>query len=85
MRNKQVKHISQMDFSGIIAPIIAVYKNPMDFPGKIVAKAFETGALTQTIMTRKSLKEMQKELKKTGLVFHKRTPHDHPSLVGIWI
>lgn len=85
MRDKQVENITQISLNKIRFPIIAVYKNPLDYPGKVVARVFDLNIPTEIMLLKETVEEMQQELKKTGMVFVQRTPNDHPSLVGTWI
>ena len=85
MQEKRVESVTQIDFRGMKMPIIAVYENPKDFPGMIVARVFEMNYPTDTIMVKSSLTEMQQDISKIGMIFLPRTKQDDPKLIGTWI
>ena len=85
MHQKQLESIEQVNLNRFKFPIIAVYENPKDFPGRIVARIFETNVPTDIIIVKQSLEEMQQDLSKTGMIFLPRTKQDDPVLIGTWI
>lgn len=85
MRDKQVENITQISLNKIRFPIIAVYKNPLDYPGKVVARVFDLNIPTEIMLLKETVEEMQQEIKKTGLVFPPRKPKEYQTLVGTWI
>lgn len=85
MQEKRVESVTQIDFSWMKMPIIAVYENPKDFPGQIVARVWEVNRPTDTIIVKSSLEEMQQDISKTGMAFLPRTKQDDPALIGTWI
>lgn len=43
-----------IDFSGLVLPIIAVYKNPEDYPNDCVARVFDLERPTNVIIVKES-------------------------------
>lgn len=86
MQNRQVNSVREIDFSGLHAPCIAVYRNPEDFPGKSVARVYDMDRPTDTVIVRENPIEIAVDiLKYTGMRFIPRTEEDVPSLIGVWI
>lgn len=66
-------------------PIIAVYKNPTDYPDKYVARLWDIGKkATYYIVVRDSLDEIRSEI---PLNFQRIPPHinDDPVLIETWL
>ena len=84
--DKKIQSIREYDLKGLQMPVIAVYKNPEDYPTCCVARIFDADKPTDTIMTKYALSEIEKDiLKNTSMVFIPRTPDDVDSLVGTWM
>lgn len=85
-QEKRVKSIREVDFSGLKAPFIAVYKHPEDFPGECVARIYETDKPTDTLMVKDTVEEIEADIKKyTSMTFMHRGAEDVLSLVGVWM
>lgn len=80
-----VESINEVDMSGLSMPIIAVYKNPEDYPDKCVARIFDMDAPTNVIILTDNVNQIQQELRKFGMHFLDREPGDIPALVGTYI
>lgn len=65
-------------------PIWVIYKNPLDYPNKFVARKWLTDIPTQTLHTADTLEEIRKQIP-TGLVNINRQPSDDPTIVEVWI
>lgn len=86
MQDKRVESMQEVDFTGLKVPMIAVYKNPEDFPGQCVARIFDMHRPTDTIMVKGSIKEIERDIRKyTSMTFLKRGAEDVLSLVGVWL
>lgn len=84
--DKKIKSIREADLRGLQMPVIAVYKNPKDYPTYCVARIFDADKPTDTIMMRYALSEIEEDiLKNTSMVFIPRTTDDVDSLVGMWM
>lgn len=84
--DKKVNSIKEVDLSGLEFPVVAVYKNPLDYPDKVVARIFEMNKPTDTVIVKERLEEIQKDIKEnTGLIFVERGADDVKSLVGVWV
>lgn len=85
MKEKRVESITQVDMSDLIMPQIAVYKHPEDFLEECVARIFDMGDSTDTIMVKKTVTEIAKDIgRNTNMIFMPRGADDVPSLVGVW-
>lgn len=86
MQEKRVQSIQEVDFSTLKMPMLAVYKNPDDFPGYYVARVYDMEKPTDTVMVKRSLAEIEMDIRKhTGMAFLPRTKEDVASLVGVWM
>ena len=86
MQEKRVESITEVDFSGLKVPFIAVYQRPEDFPEKCVARIYELDKPTDTILVKYTLKEIEIDIQEnTGMVFMPRKAEDVRSLVGVWM
>lgn len=86
MRNGQVNSISEVDFSGLGMPCIAVYNSPEDFPGRSVARVFDLDKPTDTVIVRDNPIEIAADIRRyTGMAFIPRMQEDVPSLIGVWM
>lgn len=83
MIDKQVRSAAEIDFSGLIFPVIYVYRSSKEYPGCYVARLFDVGKPTNIILVRESLQELQQDIKEhTDMTFmenHCRT------WIGEWI
>lgn len=99
---KQVENITRADFD-ILAdsfaedldlldiskfPLISVYLNPKDYPGKFVARLFDIQAghvcITRYIMISDSLEDIRNEMP-AGLYRLDRTQDDDLELLEVWV
>ena len=86
MKEKRVNSISEVDMSGLITPVIAVYEHPDDFPDKYVARVFDALYPTHTVIIKDSLLDIQSDIgENTSRIFMPRGAEDVRSLVGVWI
>lgn len=85
--DKQVESTYNIDFSGLKAPMITVYKSPKDYPGVFVARIWDAlNGPTDTVIIRKNLEELQDDiLQNTGMLFIPRDKRDDPVIVGAWV
>lgn len=67
-----------------ILPIITVYNNPRDYPGKFLARIFNGVRPTNVIMVKDSLEEINRNIP-GSMVWINRYPVDDPAIVGTWI
>lgn len=82
--NKQVDTFYQVDFSGLRFPLITVFFDPKDVPGKFVARISDLNQPTDTMIIKDSLEEIREAIPPN---FNRilRNPEDHPSIVEVWI
>lgn len=84
--DKIVNSIKEVDFSDFKMPIIAVYQNPEDYPGKCVARIFDLDEPTSVVIVKDALGLIQNDIRiNTGMYFVKRGEDDVKSLVGVWM
>lgn len=80
-----VNHLSEVDFSGMRAPFIAVYAHPLDYPDKVVARIYDVDKPTNVILLKDSEEEITKEIQKeTCFVRFERGAADDPKLICCW-
>ena len=88
--DKIVRSIKEVDMSDIYIPVIAVYENPEDYPGMCVARIFDMNRPTDTVIVRKTVKEINRDINRDikrhkGMIKVARTKNDVPSLVCMWV
>ena len=84
--DKIVRSIKQVDMSDIYIPFIDVYENPEDYPGMCVARIFDMNRPTDTVIVRKTVKEINRDIKRHhDMIKVARTKDDVPSLVCMWV
>jgi endonuclease V-like protein UPF0215 family len=87
MDNKD-KVVEVFDLRRIIKPtkipLICVYKNPADYPGKYIARLWDVDRPTNIIAIAESLEEIR-EAKPAEMVIMQRHPNDDPVIVETWI
>lgn len=86
LQDKKVQSVKGIDFGGLVLPIIAVYKNPEDYPNDCVARVFDLERPTNVIIVKESLKEIMEDIEEhTDMVFFDQRLDDVSSLVGIYL
>lgn len=82
----EVGSIKRVDLSKLEIPMIAVYRKPLDYPDKYVARVLDSAYPTDIIMIKDTFLEIQKDIAEhTNMTFVKRDKEDVASLVGTWI
>lgn len=64
--------------------IWVIYDNPLDVPGKFVARKWLNNRPTETIYIADTLEEIRKHIPE-GLVNIERFPDDDPKITEVWI
>ena len=64
-------------------PLICVYKNPKDYPGKYIARLWDVDRPTNIAAIAESLEEIR-EAKPPDMVIMQRQPQDDPVIVETW-
>ena len=86
MKEKRADSISEVDMRGLFMPVIAVYEHPEDFPDKYVARVFDVGQPTDTVVIKDSLLDIQRDIgENTCRIFVPRGAEDVRSPVGVWV
>lgn len=86
MQQKKVETMAQVDLRSLRMPMVAVYNSPEDFPGYCVARVYDMNQPTDTVMVKKSLREVEEDLRKhTDFSFLPRGKEDVASLAGVWM
>lgn len=88
MKNKVISSFREMDRTGIVLPLVTIYKKPKDFPKGCVARLFDrkTGLPTPQCIVRKTVAECREDIRKSG--FHVTLPRDiadDSMIVESWI
>lgn len=91
MKDKIVKTLKQIDLTELRMPLIAVYgTNQKEYPGKYVARVFDTYKPTNAVMVMNDLDKLRDCIEEnmpgelTG-AFLSRGADDDPSLIGCYI
>ena len=85
METKELRDAADFNFSGCRLPLIAVYQNPFDYPGKAVARLFDADQPTEQALIRDTLQELMAECQKLEMLFIPRGEYDDEVIVGTWI
>lgn len=86
MHDKKVQSVQEIDFSDLVLPMIAVYKNPEDYPNDCVARVFDLERPTNIVIIKKTVREIKEDIEQhTGMVFLNREVGDVLSLVGVYL
>lgn len=68
----------------VFYPLICVYENPKDYPGKYVARLWDRDSPTNLIALTDSLADLRK-LMPLGMKIRAREARDSPVIVEVWI
>ena len=86
MHDKKVQSVQEIDFSDLVLPMIAVYKNPEDYPNDCVARVFDLERPTNIVIIKKTVREIKEDIEQhMGMVFLNREVADVLSLVGVYL
>lgn len=84
--DKCVSSIEELYLGYLKFPVAAVHVNPLDYPGKAIARIFDTDKPTNTVIIKDTLEEIMEDIRKnTTMVFVPRGAEDAESLVGVWV
>lgn len=84
--SKHKDSVKDIDFSGYTMPMIVVYSNPKDYPGKVVARLYDVEKPTDIVVVKESLREMTKDLAEhSNMLPLGRMPEDDDTVIGVWI
>ena len=84
--NRMVNSLTEVDFSDLKAPMITVYFNTIDFPGKIVARVFELQLPTNICVLYETMEDARDDAIEAGfqtLIPRSRT--DDPNIVETYM
>lgn len=80
--------LSQYDLSGLTFPLVTLYYDPIDYPGKWVARVFETvpqPAPTDMVIVRDKREEIIQDINDAGFqIYLTRSQMDDPKVVGVF-
>lgn len=86
MHDKKVQSVQEIEFSDLVLPMIAVYRNPEDYPNYCVARVFDLERPTNIVIIKKTVREIKEDIEQhTGMVFLNREVGDVLSLVGVYL
>lgn len=68
-----------------ICPLITVYENPRDFPGKWVARLFDLKRPTPIMAIAGSYEELLQTMPSSGMIRMPRRPDDDPVIREVWL
>ena len=87
METKEVRSFAEVDISGLKLPVICVFRNPADYPGKCVARIFDGAKPTNTVITRDTVDEIRKDITSSfpDMLPFAKCKGDYKSIVESWI
>lgn len=86
MNEKIVESMSEIDMKELRIPFIAVYEHPDECPEKCVARIYDMGEQTDTVMFMDSVDEIRKDIERnTNMMFFPPGCDDVDSLAGVWL
>lgn len=82
-----IRTFGNADLSGITMPMIAVYKNPADYPGWFVARVFDHGQPLNIHIRRRRIEEIHADIIKTfpGMIPFAPGAEDDSHIVETWV
>ena len=83
--NKLVKDFYSVDFSDLSMPLITIFFNPKDVPGKYVARVFDLNKPTDMMTIKDTLEDIRETIPPQFANRIPRTPEDHESVVEVWL
>lgn len=79
-----VDNFANVDFRKLFMPVIVVYENPKDYPGRFVARLFDLDKTTRVAVVKETLDEVRKAIPRS-MVSIVRSKFDDPAIFEIWI
>lgn len=79
-----VDSFNELDYKWIILPLIAVYKNPKDYPEKFVARLWNTNKPTNAVIVGDTLEDVRQGIP-SSMFNIGRLPKDDPTIVEVWV
>lgn len=84
--DKMVDSVREIDFNVYLMPMVVVYSNPKDYPGKVVARVYDVDKPTDVVIVKDSLKELEEDLLTySNMLPLGRTPEDDKTVIGVWL
>lgn len=84
--DKRVDSIKEVNLNDYEMPMIVVYDHPKDYPDNYVARVFDVGNPTNTVIVKDDVDEIQEDItENTYMIFLPRGVQDDPCIVGIWM
>lgn len=82
-----IRTFGNADLSGITMPMIAVYKNPADYPGWFVARVFDHGRPLNIHIRRRTVEEIRADIIRRfpGMIPFAPGAEDDSHIVETWI
>ena len=79
-----VKSWDEVDFSDLKMPMITIFKHPLDYPDKYVARVFDLNQPTNVLMLADTYNTLVSRIPNSMLRFI-RDENDHPTIIETWI
>lgn len=85
MNDIRVNSIADVDLSGLEMPQVAIYREPMGYPGECVARVCDNASPTNVVICRDNVQELMTDIRaNTNMMFVARFEEDHPTVVGLF-
>jgi hypothetical protein len=79
-----VNDFYEVDLSEIKFPLITIYENPFDYPGKFVARLFDMQIPTTCVVIGDTIGEVRKTIP-NGMIRFGRYLEDDKAIVEVWL
>lgn len=81
-----VKSIKDVDLTSLKFPQVAIYQHPDDWPENCIARVFDNGKPTNTIIVDCCVWNLQYDIEKnTNMIWLPRVAEDDTAIVGVYI
>lgn len=86
MNENIINSMVEADMKELSVPLIAVYEHPDGYPEKCVARIYDMGEPTDTVMVMDSVDEIREDIElNTDMTFFPPGSDDVASLAGVWL
>lgn len=82
-----INTFSQVNFTDIKVPVIAIYNNPSDYRGYFVARIWDSSTPTNILMLKKDVESIRQDIRKNlpDMVRLPRRKCDNKCLIETWL
>lgn len=83
---KKINTFAEVEIREISNPVIVIYSNPSDYPGRFVARVWDLDKPTEILMVKKDIHEIREDIKSNipTMVRLPRAKNDDLCIVETW-